>query len=726
MDMKRTYYKLFAVLLSTIISTSVAAQIDHWEKLVGEDDTWQYRIGNSEPSSNWMNPSFNASTWSTGVGGIGYGDGDDSTVISNCASLYMRRSFNVSQLDSIEAFILHADYDDGFVAYLNGTEIARANVDTLTPPFNYSPPVWREAKMYQGGEPVTFVLDKAQWQSLVSNGANVLAVHTLNNNGANSSDMSARYWLHCGVITTNQIHSTPAAWFDFDGFESPVAVLRINTFEEAIPDAPSIRGRMEIVWTDTTVSHASYGAPSNLVTNIEIEKRGRWSQFVYPKNGYAIETKDFHWEDTDVSPLLMPLEEDWTLHGPYGDRSFMRNVLAMRLANKQRNYASRTRFVELFINGDYEGLYVMMEKIKRGEDRVDIAKLKPDEISGDDVTGGYIFKTDWEPVDWRSSFNMLSDTTKIPYTYAYPKRKNIAQQQESYIQNYVDDWEHSMQNTTVTYNGKYWHQYMDLASFVDFFLMMELTKDIDAYRASTYYHKKKDSNGGKIYAGPVWDFNFAFGLVDYCQGYLPNGYMFSGNWCSGTNPAWWEDLVYTPLFSDAVNCRWKELRTSVWHKDSIKTFIADNEALLMSAATRNHSRWPLMGSNPSAVKYIAATFSGDVAIMEDWLMDRIDWLDSNMIGADCLLGTESVNAIATNLTVYPNPSSGICTVETKLNLTSVNVRSNTGQLVAVIHFDATYSAEKRILDLSELATGMYALEFISSEVSFVKKIAIVR
>jgi hypothetical protein len=85
-----------------------------------------------------------------------------------------------------------------------------------------------------------------------------------------------------------------------------------------------------------------------------------------------------------------------------------------------------------------------------------------------------------------------------------------------------------------------------------------------------------------------------------------------------------------------------------------------------------------------------------------------------------------VNAIATNLTVYPNPSSGICTVETKLNLTSVNVRSNTGQLVAVIHFDATYSAEKRILDLSELATGMYALEFISSEVSFVKKIAIVR
>ena len=58
--------------------------------------------------------------------------------------------------------------------------------------------------------------------------------------------------------------------------------------------------------------------------------------------------------------------------------------------------------------------------------------------------------------------------------------------------------------------------------------MMEVTKDIDAYRASTYYHKKKDSNDGKIHAGPIWDFNFAFGLVDYCEGYLPTGYMFSG------------------------------------------------------------------------------------------------------------------------------------------------------------------------------------------------------
>ena len=98
----------------------------------------------------------------------------------------------------------------------------------------------------------------------------------------------------------------------------------------------------------------------------------------------------------------MPEEEDWIYTALMVTEVLWRNVLAMYMANKQGNYASRTEYVELFINGDYEGIYVLMEKIKRGPDRVDIAKLNPNEITGDDITGGYIFKTDWEPVDWRS------------------------------------------------------------------------------------------------------------------------------------------------------------------------------------------------------------------------------------------------------------------------------------------------------------------------------------
>lgn len=720
-----THKQHFLAIFFTLFfcSTSLQAQVDHWEKLVDENDQWKYRLGNSEPSYNWMSPSFNDATWQSASGGLGYGDGDDQTTVANCASLYMRRSFTVSQKQDIEALIFHGDYDDGFVAYLNGYEIARGNVDTLLPPYNYSPVQWREAKMYQGGDAVTYVLEKDVWNNALQNGTNVLAIHTVNTNGASSSDLTARYWLHCGMKTPTQVHANPVSWFNYETFESDIAVLRINTWEENIVDDPSIRGEMEIVWNDSSSSHPSYGSEYNLKTNIEIEKRGRWSQYVYPKNGYAIETKDLQWEDTDVSPLELPEEEDWILHGPYGDRSFMRNVLAMHMANKQGNYASRTRFVELFINGNYEGIYVLMEKIKRGSDRVDIAKLNPDEIAGDDLTGGYVFKTDWEPVDWRSSFSMLSDTTKIPYTYTYPKRKNIVYQQEQYIQDYVDDWEHSLQNTSAPYNGKYWHEYMDLNSFVDFFLMMEVTKDVDAYRASTYYHKKKDSNGGKIHAGPIWDFNFAFGLVDYCEGYLPTGYMFSGNWCSGTNPAWWEDLVYTPQFADAVNCRWEELRATVWHKDSIKDFIAANRILLSNAASRNHARWPLMGQNPTAVKYVAATFNGDVALMENWLMYRIDWLDANMIGNDCNLNVDQPLPVS-DLRIYPNPNTGLFYISGTNGLTGkFVVRNMMGQ--SVYRGEISERDEGKVsIDLSHVKSGVYFIDHFSDSKHHIKKVLI--
>jgi hypothetical protein len=132
-----------------------------------------------------------------------------------------------------------------------------------------------------------------------------------------------------------------------------------------------------------------------------------------------------------------------------------------------------------------------------------------------------------------------------------------------------------------------------------------------------------------------------------------------------------------------------------------------------------------MGVNPSAVKYVAATFSGDVDLVEDWLMDRIDWLDSNMIGADCILNQNEIDAVASDVIVYPNPTSGICTVTSPVLFENVKIRSNTGEIVAIIQTDNRYVGEKIILDLQGLVSGMYSLEFVSSEVQFVKKIAIV-
>ncbi|MGB1267442.1 MAG: T9SS type A sorting domain-containing protein, partial [Schleiferiaceae bacterium] len=217
-------------------------------------------------------------------------------------------------------------------------------------------------------------------------------------------------------------------------------------------------------------------------------------------------------------------------------------------------------------------------------------------------------------------------------------------------------------------------------------------------------------------------FNFAFGLVDYCEGYLPTGYMFSGNWCSGTNPAWWEDLVYTPQFANAVNCRWEELRATVWHKDSIKDFIAANRILLSNAASRNHARWPLMGQNPTAVKYVAATFNGDVALMENWLMYRIDWLDANMIGNDCNLSLEEQAPL--NVHIFPNPTSGNLNVSCSEGIDQINIYTLNGTLLSSNEFVSGTSQVN--LDLNLLSNGLFVCEIWSNGTQLFKRLAVAK
>ena len=114
-----------ALALAFCILSPAFAQIDHWETAVQAGNMWKYRLGTSEPPATWKETSFNDASWSQGNGSIGYGDGDDQTVISRTPSLYMRQKFTVTDKSKITAAVLHADFDYGFVAYVNGIEIAR-------------------------------------------------------------------------------------------------------------------------------------------------------------------------------------------------------------------------------------------------------------------------------------------------------------------------------------------------------------------------------------------------------------------------------------------------------------------------------------------------------------------------------------------------------------------------------------------------------------------------
>ena len=126
---------------------------------------------------------------------------------------------------------------------------------------------------------------------------------------------------------------------------------------------------------------------------IGIKVRGQ-SSATFPKPGYTIEIHDEKGESIDVSMLGLPPSDDWILHGPYVDKSMIRNSLAHWMFRQAGRYSPRTRHFDLYINGVYRGVYVLIEKIKRGKYRVNVSKLKETDVSGDDVTGGYVWAFD--------------------------------------------------------------------------------------------------------------------------------------------------------------------------------------------------------------------------------------------------------------------------------------------------------------------------------------------
>jgi hypothetical protein len=172
----------------------------NWETIIDWGDDWKYLLGTSEPPAQWKNVGFNDAAWSSGSSGFGYGDGDDSTIVPAVQSVYIRKIFNIEKINDITSAVLHVDYDDAFVAYLNGVEIARANIGTINipPPYNQSAYEAREALIYQGGLPESFII--SNFQNTLQQGENVIAIQ-VHNYGTNSSDMTLIPFLSLGMNT---------------------------------------------------------------------------------------------------------------------------------------------------------------------------------------------------------------------------------------------------------------------------------------------------------------------------------------------------------------------------------------------------------------------------------------------------------------------------------------------------------------------------------------------
>jgi hypothetical protein len=712
--------------LPPLLSIGQLTSIDHWETVVFHTDTWHYAVGDSAPPTNWNQPNFTPNTWLTGAGGIGYADGDDNTIILPAISLFMRLDFNILDTAEIKALILHADYDDAFVAYLNGQEIARANIGTVGVPPSHTDvaSTFSEAVVYQGQSPSSYILFQNDIDTLLRQGTNTLAIQ-VHNHSATSSDMSSIFLLSVGVTDTTMTYQPVPSWITvpplFLGSKLPI--LKINTNGQTILEETKIMADMQIIDNGTGNLNRVDDAPNGYNNKIGIELRGA-SSLSFPKKGYGIETRDSLGDNNNVSLLGMPSENDWTLHGPYSDKTLLRNFVAYHIGNQLGRYNPKVRFCEVFLDNQYWGIYVLTEKIKRDKNRVDISKLSPTDTIGDDLTGGYIFKIDR---DMGTDNGWFATSGYGYYAYHHPNAGDLHPSQKSYIQNYMNSFEAMMSSSNYNTPTGY-RSWIDVPSFIDYMLMQEVTRNIDAYRLSAFMYKEKDSDGGKLHAGPIWDFNLGFGNEDFCDNGRYTSWAFNYNQvCGSPFPVFWSRLVNDSNFRDDFHCRWNELRSTVLNTDTIHHFIDSMVLELTDARLRNFERWDIIDTKIWPNFFVGQTYEDEIIFLKDWIQFRLNWIDNNMIGsaANCATSTEELD-LAQNFKVYPNPFKAQLSFETTsdepitvqlfdilgrniqtvhLNANTSFYQINTSALTAGVYFYAVYNDNGRLVGNGKLVKG---------------------
>lgn len=723
------------ILLTLFLSIPIVglAQTDHWESVILEGDEWAYVVPDSQPDPNWITMDYDDSEWLIGNSGFGYGDGDDNTILANgIPSVYIRKAFNIVDLTAIDQALLHLDYDDGFVAYLNGAELTRSLVSETTPGYDQYADGLHEANLYQGQVPASFAIDP----SLLVQGDNILAVE-VHNESSTSSDLTAIPILSLGINTTDQNYRPTPSWFQAPLIftESNLPIVVIDTDNQTIVDEPKIAATIGTINNGDSETN-KLSDPFEYYGDIGIELRGE-SSLYFDKKSYAIEMWDDEGNDMDTSLLGFPNEEDFILYGPYADKSLINNRLIMKLANEMGHYASRTKFVELLINGEYLGIYVLMERIKRDKNRIDISKLDDDEINGDDLTGGYIFRIDKGNNDgWSSQYNAYNGNYTIFFQYFYPKPEDIVPEQKGYIKQYVDDFEEAIASTThFNQKGKHYTEYIDLRSFVDNFIINELSKNVDAYRLSSYFYKDKDSKDRKIKCG-YWDFNLSFGNADYCSGDDPTGWIYYQ--CSGNSPFWWHNMLQDTLFTNATKCRWEELRQTILSNQAISDDIDVFTNEIGEAQVRNYQRWPVLGTylwpNPWFYEQ-PTTYSGIIEALKGWTNDRLAWLDSNMPGTaqNCELYedfdtieqeeiTLGLDKHQPQLNIFPNPASTVLNIESISPMVEIIISNTSGQIL----FQSKPNTKVANIELREGYEGVLFISVKTKTELYRKKVLLIK
>jgi len=476
--------------------------------------------------------------------------------------------------------------------------------------------------------------------------------------GANPAEPTAASTLYTGPITLTDSRLVSAAVFSADDtrrnlptfsqhlaletagenrsdtFTSimPITVLDLHGFGPLVKD-----GIYRTAWLHQfapATGPSALLAPPTLATRGEMRVRGS-SSAGFPKKGYNLEVHDSRGASRNLSLLGLPADDDWALVASWlYDKSHIHNAFAYEMSNRIGRYAPRTRLTDVFSNfsggkldlSDYAGIYTLMERIQVGPQRVAVTPLNIADITAPAITGGYILKIDRADPDeysWLTNRGLPNSGYTAVVVHA-PELDRLAPAQRDYIRNYVQ----AMEDALYTDRESNWAtrnylNYLDRASWVDHHILNVLAKNVDGLRLSGYFHKNR---GGKIIAGPVWDFDRSLGSADGRDA-DPTGWRGTGDATDYWNYEWWGTLARDPDFQQAWIDRWQSLRSTTFSTPEFHGLVDQLSGQIgAAAAARDAAKWP-----DNASRF--TDYAGEISHLKNWIASRANWIDGNFTAA---------------------------------------------------------------------------------------------
>ena len=338
-----------------------------------------------------------------------------------------------------------------------------------------------------------------------------------------------------------------------------------------------------------------------LTQKVKIRGRGNTSWFLMPKKSYKIKFYEPH------SLFGEAEDKEWVLIANYCDKTMIRNALAYKMGyDSNLDYTTSFHFVDLELNGEKQGTYMVAEQVKASKSRVDVGNdgflvVVEAHASNDDVTFGI-------------------SSLPVPVTLKHPKVLKDSDEVE-YVQTYIQE------ASDVLFGNKFldadvgYGRYFDINSFVDWYLINEISRNSDAIMyASCYMNFRR---GGKIKMGPIWDFDIAFGNVNYNECWNAEGF-----WVKNKNS------YYVRMFHDSefVNKLKERMNYFYTHKQQYLDFIDEMAGILYKSQEANEQIWHVINEDVWPCYVVCGSYEGEIDRLKTWLSNRMDWMQNEIQG----------------------------------------------------------------------------------------------